>query len=48
MSDILTQFGIMIVVVGIFTLYTEWRNRNYSTIIIKKIDAVMKKLIDRK
>jgi hypothetical membrane protein len=45
MNEILIQSGVLLIVVAIFMLYTEWRIRNYSTTIIKKIDAVMAKLI---
>jgi hypothetical protein len=46
MSELLTQLCILFVVFGLFMLYTEWRIRGYSTTIIKKIDAVMAKLIN--
>jgi len=45
MNEVLVQSIVLFAVVGIFMIYTEWRIRNYSTTIIKKIDAVMAKLI---
>jgi len=45
MNEILIQSGVLFAVIGIFMIYTEWRIRNYSATIIKKIDAVMAKLI---
>ena len=45
MNELIVQCGIMVVVLGAILLYTEWRIRGVSATIIKKIDAVMLKLI---
>ena len=48
MNELIIQCGVLTVVVGMFFFYTEWRIRNYSDTIVKKIDAVMKAVIDSK
>jgi hypothetical protein len=45
MNEILFQCSILITVFGLSMLYIEWRIRNYNTIVAKKIDAVMAKLL---
>jgi hypothetical protein len=48
MNELLVQLVIMIVVFGLFLLYTEWRIRNYNSVVVKKVDAVMAKLLSIK
>jgi len=48
MNELIANAGIAVVTVGFLMIYIEWRNRCYMSSVTKKVDAVMKKLLEIK